>query len=210
MVIPPMQAHPSGVLWWAEKGVMAVADLHLEKGSSRAQRGLWLPPYDTLETIQRLEAVVEELQPRRVLCLGDAFEDRSAWKRMDPAARERLMALAVRGEWIWIAGNHDPCPLEGLPGEFAERVEISGVVFSHQPGTDAGRRVFGHYHPKATVVVRGRRMSGRCFLATDQEMVLPAFGTFTGGLQREDPALRAVLRGPVQTWLLYRGRVYRL
>lgn len=215
-MMPAMQAHPAGALWWPEEGTLALADLHLEKGSSRAARGVWLPPYDTLETLARLEAVVEELRPRRVLCLGDAFEDRGAWRRMETGARERLAALAGRAEWTWIAGNHDPGPVEGLPGRFAGQVEVGGVAFCHQPGAEAGvevgvglgRRVFGHYHPKATVVVRGRRITGRCFLATDQEVVLPAFGKFTGGLDREDPALRAVLRGPARTWLLHRGRVH--
>ena len=47
-------ADPAGVIYWPEQGLLAVADLHLEKGSSFATRGVLLPPYDTAATLARL------------------------------------------------------------------------------------------------------------------------------------------------------------
>jgi DNA ligase-associated metallophosphoesterase len=209
-MIPPFECHPSGAAWWPQERLLAVADLHLEKGSSRAAQGVWLPPYDTVQTLIRLEDVVRALRPDRVLCLGDAFEDPGAWARMAPEDRSRLAALVRQAEWTWISGNHDPRRIEGLPGAFATEVEVGGVVFRHQPAAGNARRVFGHFHPKATVRLRGRRISGRCFLATETDLVLPAFGAYTGGLDRDDPALKSALRGPARAWLLHKDRVYSL
>ena len=47
-------ADPAGAVYWPEEGLLAVADLHLEKGSSFATRGVLLPPYDTAATLARL------------------------------------------------------------------------------------------------------------------------------------------------------------
>ena len=44
----------AGALYWPEEGALVVADLHLEKGSSFAARGVLLPPYDTAATLARL------------------------------------------------------------------------------------------------------------------------------------------------------------
>ncbi|RYJ00631.1 MAG: phosphoesterase, partial [Acetobacteraceae bacterium] len=41
---------PGGVLHWPARQTLVVADLHLEKGSSFAAAGRFLPPYDTRET----------------------------------------------------------------------------------------------------------------------------------------------------------------
>ena len=50
----------------AEDRTLVVADLHFEKGSAFAARGdAWLPPYDTGETLARLERVCRQYQPRR-------------------------------------------------------------------------------------------------------------------------------------------------
>jgi len=43
-----------GVLYWPDQGLLVASDLHLEKGTFFAQRGSALPPYDTLDTLERL------------------------------------------------------------------------------------------------------------------------------------------------------------
>jgi uncharacterized protein len=199
---------PSGAAWWENESTLVLADLHLEKGSSRAAQGIWLPPYDTVRTLDRIRVLMETHRPRRVLCLGDGFEDRHAWSRMEPDNQDTLKELTSRCEWTWIAGNHDPKAPDPLLGPFVPSVEIAGVTFRHQPTAGDGPRVFAHFHPKATLVLRGRRISGPCFLATERDLVLPAFGAYTGGLDRKDPALQATLRGPSRTWLLHQDRLF--
>ena len=68
----------SGALFWEEQSLLVVSDLHLEKGSSFAARGVLLPPYDTVATLSRLAAVIARHDPRMVIALGDSFHDRTA------------------------------------------------------------------------------------------------------------------------------------
>src|SRR5262245_61914331 len=65
----------AGALYWAEESLLLVADLHLEKGSSFARRGMLLPPYDTTETLARLTRLIAHYAPRTVVTLGDNFHD---------------------------------------------------------------------------------------------------------------------------------------
>src|SRR5256885_16856762 len=68
----------SGALFWQEQRLLVVSDLHLEKGSSFAARGVLLPPYDTVATLGRLAAVIARHDPRMVIALRDRFHDRDA------------------------------------------------------------------------------------------------------------------------------------
>ncbi len=202
-------AEPSGALLWPEQGTLIVADLHLEKGSSFAARGVMLPPYDTRSTLERLERVAAAHAARRIICLGDSFHDAAAPGRLDDADARRLAALARRVEWIWIAGNHDPTPPTALGGRVVEHeLRVGPLIFRHiaSPIFAAGE-VSGHYHPKASVDIRGRRLSGRCFVVDEQRLVLPAFGAYAGGLDVFEPALRALFPGDFTVHLLARDRV---
>ena len=65
-------------------------------------------------------------------------------------------------------------------------------------------------HPKAAVSVRGRRLSGRCFVTDGSRLILPSFGAYTGGLDVWDPAIAGLLRRPFTAHLLGRGRIHAL
>ena len=174
-------ADPAGVLYWPEHGLLAAADLHLEKGSSFAARGQLLPPYDTAVTLAKLAQLVMRYAPRLVVALGDNFHDRGGPMRMMSGDRDALAALQRGRDWIWITGNHDPEPAEGVGGAFHERFTVDALVFRHLPGSGAGE-VCGHLHPSARIAHRGRSVRRRCFAGDDSRLVMPAFGAFTGGL----------------------------
>src|SRR5476649_3105732 len=86
----------SGALFWKEQRLLVVSDLHLEKGSSFAARGVLLPPYDTVATLGRLAAVIARHDPRMVIALGDSFHDRAAHDRLSTQDRDAIAALQVR------------------------------------------------------------------------------------------------------------------
>jgi hypothetical protein len=177
----------SGALYWESERLLIVSDLHLEKGSSYAMRGVLLPPYDTVATLGRLGAVVTRYNPRRVIALGDSFHDRDAHDRLSDANRAILVALQAGRDWIWIAGNHDPALPANLGGCVAEQVALGGVIFRHEP-TGAHGEIAGHLHPKARVSRRGRSVERRCFAGDGARVVMPAFGAYTGGLNIRDVA----------------------
>src|SRR5579871_3177953 len=186
-----MSADLSGALFWDEQRLLVVSDLHLEKGSSFAARGVLLPPYDTVATLSRLASVIARLNPRTVIALGDSFHDRTAHERLSAADRDALAALQARRDWIWISGNHDPALTPDLGGTVASEVAIGAIVFRHEPTGRIGE-IAGHLHPKARVATRARWMERRCFASDGERMVMPAFGAYTGGLSIRDDAFAKI------------------
>jgi len=190
-----MLADLSGALVWKEQRLLVVSDLHLEKGSSFAQRGVLLPPYDTAATLGRLAAVIARHDPRMVIALGDSFHDRDAHARLSGADRAALTALQTGRDWIWISGNHDPALPSDLGGMVANEVAIGRIAFRHEP-TGAFGEIAGHLHPKARVATRGRAMERRCFACDGERAVMPAFGAYTGGLSIRDAAFTKIFQTP--------------
>jgi DNA ligase-associated metallophosphoesterase len=182
-----------GTLYWRDDGLLIVADLHLEKGSSFARRGQLLPPYDTTETLARLARLIAHYAPRTVIALGDNFHDGGGPARLSAHDRASLIALQRGRDWIWITGNHDPDPADGIGGTFAESLAIGALTFRHLPSRDApDGEIAGHLHPVARVAQRGRAVSRRCFASDGKALVMPAFGAYTGGLNIRDRAFAAV------------------
>jgi uncharacterized protein len=201
-------ADPEGALYWPEQGLLAVADLHLEKGSSFAARGMLMPPYDTAATLARLARLIAHYAPRCVVALGDSFHDGGGPARLGDEDRDNLRGLQRGRDWIWITGNHDPEPAEGIGGTFHETIAVGALTFRHLPAAGEGQ-ICGHLHPVARIAHRGRAVSRRCFAADKTRMVMPAFGAFTGGLNVRDAAF-ADLFGTLAftAHMLGEGRLY--
>ena len=183
----------SGALFWEDERLLVVSDLHLEKGSSLATRGVLLPPYDTVATLGRLGAVIARHDPRTVIALGDSFHDRNAHHRLSAPDRDAIAGLQALRDWIWISGNHDPALPSDLGGVVAHEVAIGPIAFRHEP-TGAAGEIAGHLHPKARVSTRGRSMERRCFACDGERAVMPAFGAYTGGLSIRDAAFSKIFQ----------------
>jgi DNA ligase-associated metallophosphoesterase len=152
-----------------------------------------LPPYDTTETLTRLAQLIMRYAPRIVIALGDNFHDGGGPARLSDADRASLIALQRGREWVWIAGNHDPDPADGIGGTFATTLGLGALTFRHEPSRDAPEgELAGHLHPVARIVQRGRAVSRRCFATDGKSLVMPAFGAFTGGLNIRDRAFTSV------------------
>lgn len=188
---------------------IVVADLHFEKGSAYATRGTLLPPYDSRATLEALANVLRHHNPKRVICLGDSFHDDDGPVRLADADRKLLLDLARSRDWIWIAGNHDPSPPEGCGGRVLDEVTIGPLVFRHEATSTRGAgEISGHFHPKAALSVRGRRITGRCFVTDGRRLVLPAFGAYAGGLDVLDPALSGLFDPKFTALVLGRTKVH--
>jgi DNA ligase-associated metallophosphoesterase len=183
----------SGALFWQDESLLVVSDLHLEKGSSFARRGVLLPPYDSAATLALLALVIARRKPRMVIALGDSFHDGDAHNRLSTADREAIVVMQARRDWIWISGNHDPALPSDLGGVVAEEVAIGPIAFRHEP-TGASGEIAGHLHPKARVSTRGRSMERRCFACDGERAVMPAFGAYTGGLSIRDAAFAKIFQ----------------
>ena len=201
----------SGLLHWPARRLIVVADLHLEKGAAYARRGVPLPPYDTQATLDRLEAALARLRPRprAVVSLGDAFHDREGAARLDPATAARLGNLTHAFAWTWVAGNHDPDPPAGLGGTAVPELRLGSLTFRHAPRGEPGE-VAGHLHPKARVASTRLRLTRPCFATDGRVLLLPAFGSLTGGLNVLDPAIAGLFPAGFAAFLLGEERVFRV
>lgn len=199
----------SGALAWPDENLLVVADLHLEKGSSFAQKGSILPPFDSRATIERLTEVLKRWSPSRVISLGDSFHDLDGSDRLADTDRGQIRDLTARHDWIWISGNHDPSPPSDLGGTSAEAVIVRGKIFRHLPSEPSEYiEITGHLHPKASVSARGRRVSRPCFVSDHRRVLLPSFGAYTGGLDIRDPAVAMLFRDDYRAYLLGDDKVH--
>jgi hypothetical protein len=205
-------ADPAGALYWPDERLLAVADLHLEKGSAFATRGVLLPPYDTTATLARLARLIEHYSPALVVALGDSFHDGGGPARMPEVSRTALAVLQRGRDWLWLAGNHDPDPPHGIGGSAATELAIGPLTFRHEPSPHAvDGEIAGHLHPSARVAQRGRGVARRCFAADSKRMVMPAFGAYAGGLNIRDRAFVALFGALSFTaHLLGAGRLYAI
>ncbi|GIL39174.1 ligase-associated DNA damage response endonuclease PdeM [Roseiterribacter gracilis] len=200
----------SGALWWPDEATMIVADLHLEKGSSYAQRSAqFLPPYDTTATLDKLERAIRCLHPSRIIALGDSIHDPRAVERIDDGQAARVAAITETVEWIWVAGNHDPSPPVGWGGRVEQEITIGPLTFRHEAQIGALREISGHYHPKARVPARGSYVHGRCFAHDRKRAVLPAFGAYAGGLNVLDPAIATLFEPDFAVTVIGKQRLFR-
>lgn len=202
---------PSGALWIERFRTLVVSDLHLEKGSAYARKGQLLPPYDTDETLSRLEAELAATAPSTLVFLGDTFHDDGGEARLSPSNAARVSALAIGRALIWILGNHDEAGPRALPGEVADTVRVGALTLTHEP--QPGRRpgeVAGHLHPCAKVVAYRRSVRSRAFLTDGERLVMPAFGAYAGGLNVLDRAYDGLFAQTPKAVALGRDRVHVL
>ncbi|MDC0738771.1 ligase-associated DNA damage response endonuclease PdeM [Cognatishimia sp. SS12] len=184
----------SGALWWGAHNLLCVSDLHLGKSERILRKGGGhLPPYDVQDTLIRLENDLRQTGAENVVCLGDSFDDLAAADALPEQATDWILRLQAGRRWVWIEGNHDPGPLD-LPGSHLAELLTPPLTFRHiaQPGQSG--EISGHYHPKISVQTRLRRISRPAFLFDSDRVILPAYGTYTGGLRSSDPALAGLMR----------------
>jgi len=203
-------ATPEGALYWPAQDTLLVADLHLEKASWYASGGQFLPPYDSVATLSALTEVVRRTGVSRLYCLGDSFHDRFGCDRLPAEARAQLLDLTASLDWTWIIGNHDPGFADHCGGTLVEEAEVAGIVLRHEAARGETRpEMSGHYHPKYRVSVKGRQVSRRCFVASDSKLILPAFGSLTGGLDASHPEILKQVGGQAAALVPLTDRLLR-
>ena len=187
-----LTALPSGCLWWAAEKLLCVSDMHLGKSSRFARReGGLLPPFETHETLSRLADEIARLDPKRVICLGDSFDDLQALDEVEQSDLNALYSMIAGREWIWIEGNHEAGPTE-ISGTHLKEYAKGSIVFRHIYETSDQSQISGHYHPKGRIAAGGTARSAPCFVVDQTHAIMPAFGTYTGGLKVSDPAIQSI------------------
>lgn len=190
----PLVALGSGALFWPEQKLLCVSDLHFGKSERIARLGgANLPPYDTRDTLSRLERDMAITKARAVICLGDSFDDSAAARGISEPEFMWITRLQAGRRWVWIEGNHDPGPL-AVGGAHMAELPLPPLSFRHIAQIGGSGEISGHYHPKARVPLKGQTLSRPCFLVDSDRIIMPAYGSYTGGLYSDDPVLVGLMR----------------
>lgn len=181
----PLLLSAEGAVFLTETSTLIAADLHLGKSAVFRANGLPVPEGDTLRDLQRLEQLAAQHQAAEIVIAGDLFHGASG---IVPEITGELAAFIGRIgiPFLLTGGNHDakistlPCGLVSEP--FIDR---AGIRILHDPAdvSDSGAlHLAGHWHPVAKIR-DGKRTTLRlpCFLLRENLLVLPSFGSFTGG-----------------------------
>ena len=178
---------------------LLVADLHLGKAATFRQAGIPVPEGSAQRDLERLHQLVHAHDVRRLVVLGDLFHARSGCTPQVFAEFAALRSRIDKTSVVLVLGNHDRA-VGRLPASLGldaclPSLDEPPFHFVHEPATDtnvSNQNVFtvaGHLHP--TVSIRspsGDRLADRCFVAEPSVLVLPAFGSFTGGHRVEPTA----------------------
>jgi len=182
--VPLLLLPDSAVLITGDEPVLIAADLHLGKSASFRAHGLPVPEGDTSRDLERLDDLVKQHNPLHLVIAGDLFHAESG------LTKALLAELASFTERIGIpftlvSGNHDR-KIRGIPESLRQldHLDISGIRIVHNPEDAAGHmpNICGHIHPVLRIP-DGRKTSLRlpCFHLAGNCLILPAFGSFTGG-----------------------------
>ncbi|MCX7561144.1 ligase-associated DNA damage response endonuclease PdeM [Sulfitobacter sp. F26204] len=189
-----LKALNTGALWWPEKHLLCVSDLHLGKSERIARRGgTVLPPYETRDTLTRLAADLALTAAQTVVCLGDSFDDPQAARALRAEESLLITRLQHGRHWIWVEGNHDPGPID-QGGNHQSEIQIAQLSFRHIATAGASGEVSGHFHPKVSVAIGGGRVTRPAFLYDRDRLILPAYGTYTGGLNSTSNVFRQLMQ----------------
>tara|TARA_X000000950_G_scaffold289123_1_gene409971 strand:+ start:16118 stop:16771 length:654 start_codon:yes stop_codon:yes gene_type:complete len=198
-----------GILYWPKNFVLVVSDLHLEKSSYFAKFGQFLPPYDSIETLNLLDEILKQHKVKTVILLGDVFHDNDGYDRLDRRAKLIFNKINNKYNLLFVVGNHDQDI--NIPNiKTYEDITIDGINFSHKPSNLNSHQVFGHFHPKILLKLNGKRIFKKCFIVSSTKICMPAFGVFTGGLNVESDIFKKIFKQNKEYFLIDNSHIYQI
>jgi len=197
-----------GVLFWLEKKIAIVSDLHLEKGSSFASSGQFVPPFDSEETLNKLINFLKIHEVKIIILLGDTFHDRGALNRMSSKVKSIFDSLVENYEIIFVLGNHEN-KMKSAFIKFYERYIVDDIHFLHEAVLEKKYQISGHFHPVASLKINSKLITEKCLIHSENHLIMPAFGEFTGGLNINNPVFKPFLNRNYYIYFLTKKSVYK-
>lgn len=213
----------SGTLFWPDFDLLIFSDLHFEKGSFLSQFANPLPRIDTRKTLDNMQNVLAIYQPECVVCLGDSFHDGNAISRMQTDDVELLNSMVNSvHNWQWVLGNHDPEIPKQIAGKSFVSLKQNNILLVHEPedlkkinegnknAQSITAQIIGHFHPKMRTKKSGHSMSGKCFVVSNDVLLMPAFGQYTGGLSVDDKVIKNIVTEQSAKFLLFGQKIFNI
>lgn len=178
--------HSSGVLFWEENAMLLISDVHLGKVSHFRKYGAAVPRKAIQKNFDLMNEAIAFFRPKLLIFMGDLFHSslNKEWQLFEN------WVAHVDSKIILIVGNHDiisPKKYEDLDIRVASELTLNGFLLTHHPEEREGLFNFcGHIHPAIRLTGLGRQsIRLRCFFKSENQMLLPAFGEFTGSYTME-------------------------
>ncbi|MGB5377301.1 ligase-associated DNA damage response endonuclease PdeM [Muriicola sp.] len=173
--------HPSGVVFWEEKEVLLISDVHLGKVTHFRKYGAAVPQKVILKNFEVLQETLSLFTPKTLCFLGDLFHSNlnQEWQLFEN------WVLQTDAKILLVAGNHDiisPLKYEALGITLVPELIWGPFLFTHYPEEREGLfNLSGHIHPAVRLRGSGRQsLRLPCFFKNKYQLILPAFGAFTG------------------------------
>lgn len=179
-------------LHWPRREALLLADVHLGKDASFRAAGLPVPVGNSTKDLSRIESLLLQTHAKRLVILGDLIHNRASHQPELANAFTLWRAAHQELEILLIRGNHDrkagPPPANWHITQVHEPFEDAPLLLAHYPQPAGKPLVCGHVHP--TIPIRdfdGSFARMPCFVVDPCQLILPSFGSFTGG-HKIDPA----------------------
>ena len=179
-----MHLLPSGAVYWENYKTLLIADVHLGKAGHFQKHGIPVSTHLALKDLDQLASILQTMHPRRIIFLGDLFHSsyNGEWDYMKSFIHKYPV------EYYLVRGNHDILSQEHYDQAgikvIKDRLEEGPFCFVHEPVEEHNHDNFffaGHLHPGIRMIGEGRQsLRLPCFFASENQMILPAFGSFTG------------------------------
>ncbi|WP_424492991.1 ligase-associated DNA damage response endonuclease PdeM [Salinimicrobium sp. GXAS 041] len=173
--------HPSGAMFWKEENLLVISDVHLGKVAHFRKHGSAIPQQALKGNFLKLDLVMAFFDPEKILFLGDLFHSyiNNEWQHFDQWMQ------SISAEVILVEGNHDvisPLKYEELGVQVIPELIHGDFLFTHHPEERTGFFNFsGHIHPGVKINgIARQQLKLPCFFRRKNQMILPAFGEFTG------------------------------
>ncbi|MFS4466618.1 ligase-associated DNA damage response endonuclease PdeM [Maribacter sp. 2210JD10-5] len=173
--------HCSGALFWVKPGMLLISDVHLGKVSHFRKFGAAVPQNAVRQNFDSLTSAIQNFDPGTVVFMGDLFHSslNLEWDIFSEWTK------TISSKIILVSGNHDiisPLKYEDLGILVTQEIVQDGFLLTHHPEEKEGFFNFsGHVHPAIRLTGLGRQsVRLPCFYKTEQQLIMPAFGEFTG------------------------------
>lgn len=173
--------HPSGAIYWRETQTWLLADIHLGKVAHFRKNGIAVPRAAEGSFYQKIIFLLSLYPVKRILFLGDLFHStqNNEWYLFEAWAKKQPYQMVL------ISGNHDlisPWKFESLGIQVITELQEGYFLFHHFPDQPTNSFLFcGHLHPGVKLTGTGKQlMKLPCFYHSPKQLILPAFGAFTG------------------------------
>lgn len=175
------ELHSSGAIYWLEKQILLIADVHLGKSTHFRKNGSAIPSFTDVENYNSLDRLIQEYNIKQLIFLGDLFHSvyNSSWNAFSEWVKRQDFQIDL------VAGNHDVIPsihFEKIGIQTHQHLQINNFSLTHHPQKEPELFNFcGHLHPGFRLRGSGRQVLNlACFYQQENQLILPAFGKFTG------------------------------